>query len=90
MDNLLIVVINEGLAPAVAASDASAGAVSPIWIGAMSPSHRGTRGRIAVWRAVRRNSQRAANWHAVGIATALATSVAAWAGVALAISHFVK
>lgn len=45
---------------------------------------------VAVWRAVSRSSTRGANWHAVGVATAFATSLAAWAGVALVISHFVK
>ncbi|MBZ5719763.1 MAG: hypothetical protein LAO03_05225 [Acidobacteriia bacterium] len=82
MDNVLIIVVNAPMA--------QGNSLSPAWIGGSLPFGGVQENSVAVWRAVSRSSTRGANWHAVGVATAFATSLAAWAGVALVISHFVK
>jgi hypothetical protein len=90
MDNVLIIVVNEPMTPSGASCDWTGSALSPVGLGGSLPFRGAPKSRVAVWRAVQRSSTRVANWHAVGVATAFATSLAAWAGVALVISHFVR
>jgi hypothetical protein len=89
MDNVLIIVVNQAMVPAGAACDSAGRSFSPA-MGGRLPFGGSRKNRLAVWRAVERSSTRIANWHAFGVATVFATSLAAWAGVALVISHLVK
>jgi hypothetical protein len=87
MDNVLIIVVNNGMAPGGALAGSS---ISPTRQRGNSPFIALPKRSVEVWRGIRQGSTHAANWHAIGVATAFATSLAAWAGVALVISRFVK
>lgn len=87
MENVLIIVVNQGMAPIAPFAESSA---SPLRVGGNSRFIAFPKRSVEVWRGIRRSSARAANWHAFGVATAVAASLVVWAGVAVAISYFVK
>ena len=87
MDNVLIIVVNNGMASIGQPAESS---LSPVKLRGQSPFIALPRRSVEVWRGIREGSTGAANWHAFGVATAFATSLAAWAGVVLLISRIVK
>ena len=85
MDDVLIIVVNNGVARIGPAAE-----TSPVRMRENSRFVALPKRSVEVWRGIGQGSTHAANWHAFGVATAFATSLAAWTGVALLVSRLVK